>query len=165
VTAVARLGGSGPIAVGIGDAALARGQGRLSTIGLGSCVAVTIYDPAVRVGGLLHFQLADSTTDLERARRQPWLFGDVGVATLAAAVQAQGALVPRSRVTLVGGAQLMASVAAAQIGKRNVLAARKALWKAGYLIEREVVGGNVGRSVLLDVATGDVTVREHGGGS
>ncbi len=41
--------------------------------------------------------------------------------------------------------------------------ARKALWKAGYLIEREVVGGNLGRSVSLDVATGDVTVREHGG--
>jgi|JI10StandDraft_1071094.scaffolds.fasta_scaffold08658_6 chemotaxis protein CheD len=158
-----RAAGNGTIAVGIGDAAIARGQGRLSTIGLGSCVAVAIFDPVVRLGALLHFQLSDSTQDLERARRQPWLFGDFGIAALAAAVQAQGGQVPRSRVTVVGGAQLMASVATAQIGKRNVLAARKALWKAGYLIEREIVGGNVGRSVALDVATGDVTVREHGG--
>ena len=158
-----RAAGNGTIAVGIGDAAIARGQGRLSTIGLGSCVAVAIFDPVVRLGALLHFQLSDSTQDLERARRQPWLFGDFGIAALAAAVQAQGGQVPRSRVTVVGGAQLMASVATAQIGKRNVLAARKALWKAGYLIEREIVGGNVGRSVALDAATGDVTVREHGG--
>ena len=158
-----RAAGNGTIAVGIGDAAIARGQGRLSTIGLGSCVAVAIFDPVVRLGALLHFQLSDSTQDLERARRQPWLFGDFGIAALAAAVQAQGGQVPRSRVTVVGGTQLMASVATAQIGKRNVLAARKALWKAGYLIEREIVGGNVGRSVALDVATGDVTVREHGG--
>lgn len=163
MTVAVRAAGNGTIAVGIGDAAVARGQGRLSTIGLGSCVAVAIFDPVVRLGALLHFQLSDSTTDLERARRQPWLFGDFGIAALAAAVQAQGGQVPRSRVTVVGGAQLMASVATAQIGKRNVLAARKALWKAGYLIEREIVGGNVGRSVVLDVATGDVTVREHGG--
>lgn len=163
MTVAVRAAGNGTIAVGIGDAAIARGQGRLSTIGLGSCVAVAIFDPVVRLGALLHFQLSDSTQDLERARRQPWLFGDSGIAALAAAVQAQGGQVPRSRVTVVGGAQLMASVATAQIGKRNVLAARKALWKAGYLIEREIVGGNVGRSVALDVATGDVTVREHGG--
>lgn len=163
MTAAVRATAGGTISIGIGDAALACGQGRLSTIGLGSCVAVTIYDPVVRVGAMLHFQLADSTQDGERARRQPYLYGDSGIAALAAAAHAHGALVPRSRVTVAGGAQMIVNVASAQIGKRNVLAARKALWKAGYLIELEAVGGSLSRSVSLDVASGDVLIREHGG--
>jgi chemotaxis receptor (MCP) glutamine deamidase CheD len=56
----------------------------------------------------------------------------------------------------------MAAVAGAQIGKKNVLVARKQLWQLGYLIEGEVVGGTASRSVTLDVAAGDLDIREHG---
>lgn len=162
MTAVARLGAS-TIAVGIGEAAWAIAAGRLSTVGLGSCVAVTIFDPVVKAGGLVHFQLAEAAADLERAARQPFLFGDRGVAALATSLAAKGVLAPRAQVVVCGGAQMIAGVASAQIGKRNVLAARKALWKAGFLIEQEIVGGNCSRSVSLDVASGEVVVREHGG--
>jgi chemotaxis protein CheD len=162
MTAVAR-GLTGVVSVGIGEAAWAVNEGRLSTVGLGSCVAVTVYDPVARAGGLLHFQLGDSTTDPERAAHQPFLYGDRGIAMLTSRLAAYGVLAPRSRVTVAGGAQMVTNVASAQIGKRNVLTARKALWKAGFLIADEVVGGHSSRSVSLDVATGNVVIREHGG--
>ena len=154
---------AGMAQVGIGEAAWVAGGGILSTVGLGSCVAVVIHDPVARAGGLLHFQLADSTTDPARARQQPFLFGDHGIAALSQALASLGCVPVRCKVQVIGGASMMAQMSAAQIGKRNVLAARKALWKAGFLIEQEIVGGNCSRSVSLDVASGEVVVREHGG--
>jgi chemotaxis protein CheD len=50
-----------------------------------------------------------------------------------------------------------------QIGKRNYLAARKILWKAGILISAEAVGGEVSRTTRLEVATGQMWIREAGG--
>jgi chemotaxis protein CheD len=152
----------GPVQVGIGEAAWSSGNGVLSTVGLGSCVAVTIFDPVARVGGLLHFQLADGTTDPARAQAQPFLYGDAGIRALTACLTRTGAVPVRCKVHLAGGAQMMAAVSSAQIGKRNVLAARKQLWQLGYLIEGEVVGGNVSRSMTLDVSGGDVDIREYG---
>lgn len=49
-----------------------------------------------------------------------------------------------------------------QIGKRNYLAARKILWKAGVLIAAEAVGGEVARTVRLEVGTGRMWLREGG---
>ena len=147
--------------VGIGEASWGRG-GRLTTVGLGSCVAVTIHDPVATVGGLIHFQLASGEADPQRAVAQPFLFGDTGLKTLTAQLARVGAVPMRCKVHVVGGAQMMAAVSGAQIGKKNILAARKQLWALGYLIEGEVVGGTSSRSVTLDVAAGEVDIREHG---
>lgn len=149
--------------VGIGEAAWGAGAGAISTVGLGSCIAVSIYDPIAQAGGLIHFQLPDGNADPARARAQPFLFGEQGLTALTLALAGLGLVPVRAKVTVAGGAQVMAAVANAQIGKRNVLAARKVLWKLGYLIEREVVGGNVSRSLSLDLARGEVVVRETGG--
>ncbi len=156
------VAGGGVAQVGIGEASWAARVGRLSTIGLGSCVAVAIHDPVAHVGGLIHFQLASGELDPERARAQPFLFGDVGVRALSHQLERLGALPARCKVHVIGGAQIMAAVAGAQIGKKNVLVARKQLWQLGYLIEGEVVGGTASRSVTLDVAAGDLDIREHG---
>lgn len=148
--------------VGIGDAAWAVRLGRISTHGLGSCVAVAIHDPIAQVGGLIHFQLATGELDPARAQSQPFLFGDVGIRALAQQLGRAGAIPARCKVHVVGGAQMLAVNAGAQIGKKNVLVARKQLWQLGYLIEGEVVGGTASRSVTLDVGHGDVDIREHG---
>jgi chemotaxis protein CheD len=157
-----RAGAAAPLQVGIGEAAWLVGAGVIATVGLGSCVGVAVFDPVARVGGLLHFQLADGAADPARAQAQPFLFGDTGLRALTSCLGRAGAVPARSRVHVVGGAQMMAAVSGAQIGKRNVLAARKHLWSLGYLIEGEVVGGNVSRSLALDVAHGEVEIREYG---
>ena len=66
-------------------------------------------------------------------------------------------------VRLAGGAQVLDSQGVFQIGKRNYLAARKILWKAGMLISAEAVGGEVSRTTRLDLATGRMWIREAGG--
>lgn len=50
-----------------------------------------------------------------------------------------------------------------QIGKRNYLAARRILWKAGILIAAEAVGGEVARTTRLEIATGRMWIREGAG--
>jgi chemotaxis protein CheD len=149
------------IQVGVGEASWAAGIGRLSTFGLGSCVAVAIHDPVVLIGGLLHFQLATGALDPQRAARQPFLFADTGLCTLSGELARAGAIPARCTVHLVGGAQMLSAMSAAQIGKKNVLAARKQLWQLGYLIEAEVVGGTASRSISLDVAHGAFAIHEH----
>ena len=69
---------------------------------------------------------------------------------------------PPPLVLAAAMAVLMAAVSSAQIGKKNVLVARKQLWQLGYLIEGEVVGGTTSRSVTLDVGHGDIDICEHG---
>lgn len=54
----------------------------LVTYSLGSCIAVAIYDPLVRVGGMLHFMLPDSELDPEKAQNNPFMFADTGIPSL-----------------------------------------------------------------------------------
>lgn len=147
--------------VGIGDMAVAAEQGLIVTHGLGSCVALVIYDPTVRVGGMLHFQLPDSSMDRGRAEQSPALFGDTGTLHLLKGAEALGLSRRRCRVHLVGGAQVISSMANAEIGKRNHQSVRKALWKLGMLITGEDIGGSASRWVGIDLATGSVRVRSQ----
>jgi len=48
------------------------------------------------------------------------------------------------------------------IGKRNCLAVRKILWKAGVMLQSENLGGTDSRTVRLDVATGKVSLSQGG---
>jgi chemotaxis protein CheD len=48
------------------------------------------------------------------------------------------------------------------IGKRNYLALRKILWKAGVLVQAEDVGGNDSRTVRLEVGSGRFWLRGPG---
>ena len=49
------------IRVGMGEYAIARAPGEISALGLGSCVCVCFYDPALKLGALAHVMLPDST--------------------------------------------------------------------------------------------------------
>lgn len=149
---------SGARRVRIAALEAARAPGALATIGLGSCVAVVLHDPETGVGGLAHVLLP--TRDAARDRSNPAKFAETAVPALLGEMRALGA---RGRVVarLVGGATMFAALAApgAQLGDRNVAAARDALALAGIPIVGEDVGGDFGRSVLLDLAAGRVVVR------
>ena len=113
----------------------------LVTFALGSCIGLTAYDPVSAVGGLLHFMLPDSTIDPERARVNPCMFADTGIPLLLDRVCKHGGAKRRLAVHAVGGAQMLDQQGVFEIGKRNYLAMRKALWKAGSLLHGEAVGG------------------------
>jgi chemotaxis protein CheD len=136
----------------------------LVTYSLGSCVAVVVYEPSVRVGGMLHFMLPDSEINLERAREKPAVFADTGIPLLLESCRALGADLKKLQVKLVGGAELLSSSDFFMIGKRNLTAARKILWQNGLLIKAQEVGGQVNRTVSLEIATGKVLVKIPGEG-
>ncbi|MBN1993174.1 MAG: chemotaxis protein CheD [Anaerolineae bacterium] len=136
----------------------------LVVYGLGSCVVVCLYDPAVRVGGMLHALLPTSASDNNRAGK-PSKFVDQGVPLLIEALTALGAKPERLVAQLCGGIQRLTTPGAngaLNIGERNVQAARTALHTVGLEIGAEATGGRTGRTVKLYIATGRVTVHTLG---
>ena len=150
--------------VGISDCKVSRdADSVLITYALGSCIAVALYDPVAKVGGLLHYMLPESAIDAAKAERNPFMFADTGIPHMIEAVRAA-----RRRAAAHDGAAGrrragMDSQGVFQIGKRNYLAARRILWKTGMLIAAEAVGGEVSRTPRLEIATGRMWVREGGG--
>lgn len=135
----------------------------LATFSLGSCIGVTVYDPARRVAGLLHFQLPTAGADAEKARQKPFMYADTGMAGLLAEMARHGAAdKKRLRVGLVGGAQMLDNGGFFDIGKRNHTGIRKVLWQHGMFIAAEQVGGSIPRTVFMSVADGDVVVKSGG---
>jgi chemotaxis protein CheD len=128
---------------------------------LGSCIAIAVYDPVTKVGGLLHYLLPDSTIDAEKAQRNPFMFADTGIPELFHRAYRMGANKQRLIVTVAGGAQVMSSEYF-NIGKRNQLAAKKILWRAGVLVRHEETGGESSRTVRMELATGQIFLRTAG---
>lgn len=150
--------------VRIGQLAVARGSGTLVAIGLGSCVAVVLYDRARRVGGLAHVLLPDE--GVARADAAPARFASLAVPALLERMQALGARAP-FEASLVGGAALFGAMLATPtgpMGERNVAAVRAALAVAGIPVVAADTGGSSGRSVRFDVGSGVVAVRGVRGG-
>src|SRR5262249_13706411 len=135
------------IVVGMADCRIGEAPGQvLTTYALGSCIGLTVHDPKVGVGGLLHFMLPDSGIDPARGKEQPYMSADTGLPLLLNEVLGRGASRRRLVVFAVGGAQMMDQGGVFEIGKRNYLAMRRILWKAGVLLQGEVVGGVASRT-------------------
>jgi chemotaxis protein CheD len=143
------------LTVGIADCQVSQDpQSMIVTHALGSCIAVAIFDPTAKVGGLLHYMLPESSLDAQKAQSRPYMFADTGIPALFKAAYAVGAEKKRLVVRVVGGAQVLDSQGVFNIGKRNYLACKKILWSAGVLIHAEEVGGSISRTVRLDLSTG-----------
>jgi chemotaxis protein CheD len=151
------------LVVGIGDCQVSNdAESVLVTYALGSCIGVMIHDPVTNVGGLLHFMLPESSLDPAKAEKNPYLFADTGIPLLFRTAYQLGADKKRLIVTVAGGAQMMDTQGTFNIGKRNCLAMRKILWKAGVMVNAEYLGGVVSRTVRLEVRSGKVMMREAG---
>jgi chemotaxis protein CheD len=137
----------------------------LITLGLGSCVAVLLHDPAAGVGGLAHVLLPSRS--LSRTGENPGRFPQTAIPALLEAMTALGAERGRMVARLVGGAAMFAALAPSgsmQMGDRNVIASREVLRTLAIPIVGELVGGSVGRSVWFHVGEGRVLVRAVGQG-
>jgi chemotaxis protein CheD len=154
------------VVVGIAELRLsAEPSERLVTYALGSCLGIAIHDPVARVAGLLHAMLPTGTIDAEKARRTPAMFVDTGVPLLFRESYKLGARKERMIVRVAGGAFSGPDERTDQfqIGKRNVIALRKLLWKNGVLLHAHDVGGvQTSRTVYLEVASGLFTIRSNG---
>jgi len=152
-----------PHVVGISDCAVINDPERsLITYALGSCIAIAIHDRLANVAGMLHFMLPDSAMNRQKAENNPYVFADTGIPRLFQQAYERGADKRRLSVYLLGGAQVVNTNEDFNIGKRNHLAARKILWKAGVMVHGETVGGNSARTVRLENRSGRVFWRSPG---
>lgn len=152
------------ITVGVGDLAVSNQKGyEIVTHSLGSCIGVLIHDPSAGVGGLLHLMLPESSLNPERARQQPAVFADTGLPLLFKSAYDLGAKKGRMRVVVVGGSQLLDQSGRFNIGQRNYAAVRKIFWRNNVLIDVEDVGGQVNRTVGLEVSTGRIWLKVNSG--
>ena len=146
-----------------GDHRVGQGEGVLRVQGLGSCVAIVLYDEEVRTGGLVHVLLPDPSFSTRPERQMR--FATTAVPGLLKEMLAAGARQDRIIARLVGGASMFRDLLPAgrpNMGERNVRAARSALEEAGIPILGEDVGGDYGRTVRFDLSDGHVRVTTPG---
>lgn len=137
----------------------------LMTVGLGSCIAIVLYDREARVGGLAHVLLPSPA--LTRQDGNPAKSPHTAIPKLLEMMTARGASTRRVTARLAGGASMFAALAppgTIQMGERNVVASRQVLSVHGIPLVGESVGGDFGRTVRLDCAEGRLEVRSvaHG---
>src|SRR5450755_4486220 len=111
------------VVIGVGDVAVSNNpQVTLSTYALGSCVGVVVYDPVMKVGGLLHLMLPDSSISPDKALTQPAMFANTGLPLLFRSLLGLKAERGRLRLFVCGGASVLSGHDTFKIGERNVRA-------------------------------------------
>jgi len=131
----------------------------LSTYALGSCVGVIVFDPISKAGGILHLMLPDSTISADKASKQPAMFADTGLPMLFKAMIGVRADRSRMRIFTAGGASVLNGADPFKIGERNSTAVDKFLRANGFSVVGQDLGGNVNRTVHLEVGTGKVSMK------
>jgi chemotaxis protein CheD len=148
------------ISVGISDMKVSNNaKETLITYSLGSCIGVLIWDPMVKVGGLLHYMLPDSRLDKDRAQQKPYMFADTGIPALFKECYSLGAVKSRLIVKVVGGSQILDSTGLFSIGKRNYQMLSVLFDRNHVTIAAEDIGGSVNRTVSLEIGTGRVLLK------
>jgi chemotaxis protein CheD len=158
------------VSVAIGQWAVASAPAKIRTL-LGSCVGVVLYDRAARVGGLAHVVLPSSRGAVDH----PGKFADTAVPALIADIDRalRGKSSGRLVAKLAGGASMFPLGASASapssnstlnIGRLNQEAVEQVLAALRIPVLARDLGGEAGRHVTLDTATGLVLVRTPGAG-
>lgn len=149
------------IKVGIGDMKFARGDSVVITYALGSCIGITFYDPLIKLGGLLHVMLP--------ARVDPndpkvFKYADSGIRETLRKLTAFGLVKSRTVVKIAGGAKMFEVKGGnlGNIGQRNIESVHTILRQEGIRLLAEDVGGNVARTLLFDVVSGQGCIRSYG---
>lgn len=148
------------IRIGMADLNVCKAPDIITTLGLGSCIGLTLYDPKTRIGGMLHYMLPDSTTILDQSNVAK--FADTGIPELLQRMLKAGANRNSLEAKIAGGAKMFAvsrSSSIGNIGERNTIAAKEILKQLHIRLVAEDTGLNFGRTVELHCDTGDFYIK------
>lgn len=149
------------IKVGISDYKISYAPNQLLTLGLGSCVGVVLYDKKSKIGGLSHIMLPDSQMFSGRSEIKIEKFADLAIPKMATELKEKEG-VNQLVAKIAGGASMfkLENVKHNQnIGERNILAVEQVLKELKIPIIAKHVGGNMGRSLFVDLETLSVSVK------
>jgi chemotaxis protein CheD len=147
--------------IGIGEYRV--GSFPMMTIGLGSCIGLTMYDPNIRLGAMVHIMLPESSGRMDR----PGKYVDTAVPLLVKELVALGCKNRSIIAKIAGGASMFEYFGTnLNIGERNAAKIRILLKEHNIQLGAEDVGGKVGRSVtFLPSNDGKVSIRRADGTS
>ena len=153
------------IKVGMADLKIAKEPDILTTLGLGSCVGIALYDPITKIGGLAHIMLPDSTQIKNNENKAK--FADTALDVLLQEMQGVGARKNRLIAKIAGGAHMfefknMNDIMC--IGTRNVAAVLYVLEQRNIPVIAQDTGENYGRTIELDTRNGILRVKTIGHG-
>lgn len=151
------------IKVGMADLKVCKCPDSLTTLGLGSCIGVALYDPVTKISGLLHCMLPDSTQI--RNNSNVAKFADTGIDELVRQMTELGANRSRLVAKIAGGAQMFALSSAndtLRVGERNAQATRDKLKQLNIRLLAEDCGLNYGRTVEFYSETGEYVIKAVG---
>lgn len=147
--------------IGIADMKFAQREGTLITYALGSCIGICLYDPLIKLGGLLHIMLP---LNMETGRKNPLKYADTGLNDMLKQMTLKGANTARLTAKIAGGAKMFEvnGGTLGNIGQRNIESVHMQLKKHGIKLLKEDVGGTVARTLLFDVSNGMAHIRSYG---
>jgi chemotaxis protein CheD len=150
---------AGEILVHVAEYKVGGREDVLLTVGLGSCVAVMLYDAEAKVGGMAHILLPSPA--VSRRDQKPGKFPQTAIPLLLQEMVGRGARVGRITARIAGGASMFTNLQPAgtiQMGERNLVAVRTALTHHSLPLVGSEVGGDFGRTVRLFVDDGRIEV-------
>ena len=153
------------IKVGMADLNMVNSPGILTTLGLGSCVGICLYDTSTRISGMVHIMLPSSLQIKNNSDQAK--FADTGIVKLLEEMIKMGARRNKIISKIAGGAQMFNfndTSDMMRIGARNVTATKETLKQLNIPIKAEDTGGNYGRTIELYSETGMLLIKTIGYG-
>ncbi len=150
------------IIIGMAELGVVKSPQRITTLGLGSCVGVVLYDRITKIGGMVHIVLPDSKnqTGINRAK-----FADTGIEELLKKMLCTGANRNVITAKLAGGANMFGSLQKndlLNVGVRNAEYSKLFLGKLRIPIVAEDLGGSHGRTIELNTEDGTLKIKTLG---
>lgn len=151
------------IKVGMADMNICKSPDAITTLGLGSCVGIVLYDSVSKIAGMVHVMLPDSTKI--RKNENIAKFADTGIQALIELMVKNGSKSSGLTAKIAGGAQMFnfnSGNEMLRIGERNVEAAKAKLKELKIPIIAEDTGLNYGRTIEFFPETGELVIKSVG---
>lgn len=148
------------VRVGIADYSIISAPGSIITMGLGSCIGIALYDRTKKIAGLVNIMLPDSTQF--KSITNPMKYADLAVPALLDKMIKSGCAKKNIVAKIAGGASMFNFTdkkIISDVGKRNIEATKNVISLIGISLISEDVGGNKGRTMILDAENGLVKIR------
>lgn len=130
---------------------------------LGSCVAITLWHPGRRIGGMCHYLLGSRGQAERKHGQAPGYFATDAVEYLVEQVRASGRPNSEFEAKMFGGGNMFESVQPrahpVDVAQANVRAGRRLLEQNGFGMKSADVGGSRYRKIFFDLESGDVWVQ------
>lgn len=151
------------VRVGMADLNVCFAPDAITTLGLGSCVGIVLYDASIHLAGMVHIMLPDSTKIVHNENK--YKFADTGIQSLFKMMVEQGAKKNRITAKIAGGAQMFGFQSTSdllRVGEKNVEATKLQLEKLDIPILAEDTGANYGRTIEFYPETGQLLIKSVG---